>query len=144
MACAQGRHPRSEGGAAAVEFALILPLLMMLVFGIVDFGYAMNRDTMINNAAREGVRSASLGATTADVTATVKSALPPEIAATVTVTVTCTKPTGVACTAYSTDAASGGTAIVKVDYVHSWITPVGSVFSGKTITLSKTSKMRIE
>ena len=50
---------------------------------------------------------------------------------TLTVTVTCTKPAGTACTNYDTDAASGGTAIVKVTYLHPWVTPVGSMFGGK-------------
>ena len=136
------RHFEKERGAAAVEFALVVPMLMMLVFGVVDFGYMINRDTMLNNAAREGVRVASLGATSADVTTAVKASLPADMQATLTVTVSCTKPTGAACASYS-DAASGGTAIVKVDYVHSWVTPVGSFF-GKTAKLTKTSQMRIE
>ncbi len=37
------RIPRGERGAAAVEFALVLPLLVALVLGIVDFGRAYNQ-----------------------------------------------------------------------------------------------------
>ena len=139
----RGSRRPGEHGAAAVEFALVLPILMMLVFGIVDFGYAMNRDTMLNNATREGVRAASVGATAAEVAAVVKADLP-GMSDKVTITVSCLKPAGTACASYAADATSGGTAIVKVDYVHTWITPVGSIFSGKTINLSKTSRMRIE
>ena len=134
---------RGERGAAAVEFALVLPILMMLVFGIIDFGYVINRDTMLNNATREGVRAASVGASAAEVEAVVKSGLP-GMSTAVTVSVTCLKPTGAACASYAADATSGGTAIVKVDYTHYWITPIGQIFSGKTVKLSKTSRMRIE
>ena len=58
------RAPRGqrERGAAAVEFALVVPLLLLLLFGIVDFGFLLNRNTVLANAAREGVRAASLGA----------------------------------------------------------------------------------
>ena len=50
----------SERGAVAVEFALILPLLVMLVFGIVDFGRAYNAQITLTQAAREGARMAAL------------------------------------------------------------------------------------
>ncbi|GLI38928.1 hypothetical protein GHYDROH2_24290 [Geobacter hydrogenophilus] len=41
-----------------VEFALVLPLLMLLVFGMVEFGRAMYIKNMLNNAARAGARAA--------------------------------------------------------------------------------------
>jgi Flp pilus assembly protein TadG len=47
---------RSDSGAAAVEFALIVPLLLLLVFGIVEFGRAYNTQLSVSAAAREGVR----------------------------------------------------------------------------------------
>ena len=56
---ATARHDR-ERGAAAVEFALILPLLIMLVFGIIQFGVLFNRQQGLHAAAREGARIASL------------------------------------------------------------------------------------
>ena len=47
---------RSEGGAAIVEFAIILPLLLVLVFGIIEFGRAFNANISLTHAAREGAR----------------------------------------------------------------------------------------
>ena len=51
---------RGERGAALVEFALALPLLLVILAGIVDFGFAFQRYEVITNAAREGARLASL------------------------------------------------------------------------------------
>jgi len=51
---------KSEKGASAVEFALILPILIILVFGIVEFGIAFNNYITITHAAREGVRIAAV------------------------------------------------------------------------------------
>lgn len=46
-----------QQGASAVEFAIILPLLLLMLFGIVEFGlYLFNRQ-VITNACREGARS---------------------------------------------------------------------------------------
>jgi len=54
------RRMRSERGAAAVEFALVLPLLVLLVFGIAEFGRAFYIQSTISGAAREGVRRIAL------------------------------------------------------------------------------------
>ena len=47
---------RSESGASAVEFALLLPVLMMVLFGIIEFGLALYRQAILTNASREGAR----------------------------------------------------------------------------------------
>lgn len=67
---------RAQQGAAAVEFGLILPLLVMVVFGIIEFGTAYNRSQGMEAAVREGARFASAGTeTTAAVRARVWNAL---------------------------------------------------------------------
>jgi hypothetical protein len=48
---------RNQGGASAVEFALILPLLICLLFGIIEFGLLMYNKAVITNASREGARA---------------------------------------------------------------------------------------
>jgi Flp pilus assembly protein TadG len=45
-----------DSGAALVEFAIIAPLLFMLVFGIIEFGRAYNAQNTLTHAAREGAR----------------------------------------------------------------------------------------
>lgn len=47
----------SERGAAAVEFALVFPLLVLILFGIVEFGSIYNAQLMLTSAAREGART---------------------------------------------------------------------------------------
>ena len=51
---------RTERGATAVEFALIVPLLIVLVLGIVEFGHAFQVQGTLSAAAREGVRLMAL------------------------------------------------------------------------------------
>jgi Flp pilus assembly protein TadG len=53
-----GSGRRSSSGAQIVEFALAMPLLLVLVIGILDFGQAFNLKQKLNNAAREGARFA--------------------------------------------------------------------------------------
>lgn len=43
-----------------VEFALIVPILLLLVFGIIEFGIVYNTKIAITNAAREGARKAAV------------------------------------------------------------------------------------
>jgi Flp pilus assembly protein TadG len=52
---------RRQDGASAVEFALIAPLLFMLVFGIIGFGLAFLQVQSIRAAVREGGRAAATG-----------------------------------------------------------------------------------
>lgn len=47
---------RNERGAVAVEFALLAPVLVMLLLGIMEFGRAYNVQVSLSSAAREGVR----------------------------------------------------------------------------------------
>lgn len=135
---------RQERGAAAVEFALLVPILFVLVFGMIDFGWAINRNTVVNNATREGVRMASLGSDSSEITTSIQNSLGDMglNGASVSVTVRCLKPAGTACGNWS-EHASGGTAIVTVRYTTDWITPVGSAFN-RSLSIEKTSRMRIE
>jgi hypothetical protein len=48
---------KSQKGAAAVEFAIILPLLLLLIFGIIEFGLFLFNRHVITNAVREAARA---------------------------------------------------------------------------------------
>jgi Flp pilus assembly protein TadG len=131
-----GRFRDRERGAAAVEFALILPLLIVLVFGIVQFSIAYNRVQGLHAAAREGARLASLPQTTqSDIAARVTSSLagvPLNGSPTITVTPSSTRPC---------ENRSGLTVKVSVSAVTDLDIPIwGSVSK----TLSGTGEFRCE
>ena len=77
------RQAKNEDGGSSVEFAFILPILLMLVFGITEFGRVYSQNQVYQSAAREGGRyaavrnSAGLGPTTAEVRARVMTAAEP-------------------------------------------------------------------
>lgn len=48
---------KNNKGASAVEFTLVLPILIVLLFGIVEFGLLMYNKAVITNASREGARA---------------------------------------------------------------------------------------
>jgi Flp pilus assembly protein TadG len=55
-----GERLRAESGAVLVEFALVVPLLLTLLFGMLDFGFAMNYWTDETHLANEGARWAAV------------------------------------------------------------------------------------
>jgi Flp pilus assembly protein TadG len=52
------RERVTDTGASAVEFALVVPLLILLVFGIIDFGGLFAQQLALNNGVRQGARAA--------------------------------------------------------------------------------------
>jgi Flp pilus assembly protein TadG len=65
MMISQPRKPRkrlrtNDRGVAAVEFALVLPILLTVTLGAIDWGYYFFIDQMVTNAAREAARAGSL------------------------------------------------------------------------------------
>ena len=56
---ARGRS-RRDGGAALVEFALIAPVLFLVLFGIIEFGIALNDYQSIRHGVRDGARQAAV------------------------------------------------------------------------------------
>jgi Flp pilus assembly protein TadG len=61
------RKLRGEEGAAAVEFALVVSLLFVLLFGIMEFGLAFFELQNLRSATREGARSAAIGGTRTEI-----------------------------------------------------------------------------
>ena len=70
------RRLACDKGAELIEFALVFPLLLLVMFGIMDFGLLFQRYETVTNAAREGARVAVLpGYAQADVEARVRQYL---------------------------------------------------------------------
>ena len=138
---------KSQRGAAAVEFALVVPVLILLVFGIVDFGLMINSQAVFANASRDAARAGSFSATASEI-ATVVNQETSHLSndTNVVTTVTCRKPgsPGAACTgSYDAGREAGGTVIVTITYDHHWLTPA-LVGMPNVTTISKKSEMRIE
>lgn len=122
---------RNEKGAAAVEFALVVPILLLLLLGIVEFGRIYNAQMQLTAAARDGARIMSINSVPAqaetDARATViasAGALHPDIDSTqINIAVS---PAGTAvCT-------PGSTATVTVSYPLQFL----SGLFGSSITLT--------
>jgi len=145
----KGRR-RRQRGQAILELALIFPFFLVLVMGIIDFGWALRSYITLTNAAREGARLAVVGCTSSaqedDVQARVvaySSGLVTDKEAQVTVTPTCT-----------VDGPKAGAEVaVKADYDYTFITPLGSLigimlgggsFSSAPLHMSTTTRMRTE
>ena len=131
----------SEKGAELIEFAIVLPLLLLIVMGIVDFGFMFQRYVVLTNAAMEGARVAVLpGYLDADVRDRVIAyAAGGGIAGTVTPNVVDT-----------TVPAPGGATwpakevTVTHDYGFNYLGPIAAIFGGgsRTVTLTARSTMR--
>ena len=138
----------SERGAAAVEFALLLPLLVLLIFGMIDFGRAINAQITLTQAAREGARVLAIQGASAlgsDGQPTYVDRAQAAAIGLSGVTVTDlpdgNTPSETGCPANASQ--TGDDAVVQVTYKFTFITPVGSFF-GPTMKLTATGQMPCE
>jgi len=129
-------YRKERRGAAAVEFAVVAPIFLLLVFGMIEYGRMVMVQQVLVNASREGARKAVLdGSTQQDVVDVVDQYLNSASIDGATITVTPANPE---------DAAFGDpvTVTVSVDFDQvSWL-PSPMYLGGKT--LSATSVMRRE
>jgi Flp pilus assembly protein TadG len=91
-------HDRKDRGAAAVEFALLVPILLLLVFGIVDFARGYSAQVTVTHAAREGVRVQALGGSPGETTTATQTAATPLTVTVATGACTQGQPTSVTAT----------------------------------------------
>jgi Flp pilus assembly protein TadG len=125
----------SDLGAAAVEFALILPVLVLLIFAIVDFGRMLATKISVTEAAREGARAAAVAGP--DEAADRVNRLLDQLGDGVTPTITgCDisdpnrRPS-----AGNALAPDGSAATVTVSYRFTFVTPVGLLFPDDHVDL---------
>jgi Flp pilus assembly protein TadG len=127
-----------DRGAAAVEFALLVPVLLLVLFGLIDFGRALNAQITLTQAAREGARLAALSQS--NVASRTQAAATGLSGVTVTVT-SC--PSGAGPTSDAT---------VEVSYPFTFATPIGGLAKlfggssglGSSFTLTATEVMACE
>jgi Flp pilus assembly protein TadG len=145
----RGMPQPASGGQSLVEFALVIPVFLLLLSGMIDFGSGLYANQTIINAAREGARVGVTSLSTTNdnpsaVVARVKALATSLDLTQLTVTVTCVLPAGTACpnnvSGYPAWASSDSV-VVKVDYSYKMIWPIAL---GTTFPLSTTVQMRIE
>ena len=121
-----------------VEFALVLPLFLVVMFIIADFGVGFSRWLVLTNSTREGAREGTVGASVAEIqqrtASTSNGLLDP----------------GVVVVAYQdfdgNGVGQGDAVTVSADYEYNLITPLGKFLdlAFGSITLSSCSDMRLE
>jgi len=127
-----GQKRRGERGQALVEAALIIPLLMLIAMGAVDFGRLYYSYTTIANAAREGAMCASLG-----------GICPAGAAGAATAEVNGTLPGGVTTTVSPSGTLSAGSTVTVT--VHYNFQPITTVVVGTaTLPLSASASMVVQ
>jgi Flp pilus assembly protein TadG len=147
-AVSRPRRTRGEDGAAAVEFAIVATLFFMLVFGIIDFGFAFHSWNNTANAAREGARKGAVDSDVGDIQARTMQAASTLDPAKLTVVVECSTDGG---GSFSTGLCGasleeGDIVRVTVNYVYDMITPIGAFVPGlgTTLDLHSQSESRFE
>jgi Flp pilus assembly protein TadG len=131
-------HFRPESGQALIEFAMIAPVVVLPIFGILQFGLLFSWKNVLNNAAREGARAGSVCQTDSqiqDVVARNYSILP--AAGTVHVDITSLDTAGnqLVTNGVTTDLRQrGGTVIVTLTYPARVIRIPGVLSDPKTLT----------
>jgi Flp pilus assembly protein TadG len=132
-----------EQGAVLIEFAMVLPVLLLIVVGIMDFGLLFRQQQVVINAAREGARMAALvGYTEADVQSRVQAYL---TAGGVTATPATTR-VATRVTPASGSPFNAWEIRVDVPYTISMLSPIAGLFGGSfgTVTLRGSAVMRVE
>jgi hypothetical protein len=143
---APSTDPRGERGAVAVEFALIFPLLMLLVLGIIEFGFGYHAWDSSQNASREGARLGAVDANVQEIQDRVRATASLLDQSQLTVTVTCSRNGGafVACPP-SPSWLEGDIVRVRVDYVYDYLTPLPAFAGlGPNMSMSSVSEARFE
>lgn len=122
-------------GQSLVETALMLPVILILLTGIIDFGLLFNNYLIVSNASREGARAAVTGKTDAQIDAVVDNVAVSLDPANLTVTITPDESTG---------RRTGDAVTVSVQYRYSMITPVIAAIVPGPLNLNTSTTMRCE
>ena len=137
----RSRYRQRSRGQSLVEFAIILPVFMVIAFAVIDFGLAFDASIGISSAAREGARQGAVQPNTTAITNRVRTAAGRLNNSNMTVTVTCKTSAGAACPGGVTGATTGGSIVVNVSYSYPMLTPIAF---GTRIPLTSIAEMRVE
>lgn len=129
----------SKKGQAMVEFALILPILVLLLCGIIDFGWLFGNKLLTTYACREGARYGAVNATESNYATLIEnkvtSVVPTFVSSGMTIVSTLSVPS----------APEDGDITVNITYTFDLLTPFVSMFIGsQDYTVVSESTMKVE
>lgn len=124
-------------GQSMVEMAIMLPLLLLMFFGIIEFGLMLGSYVLIHDLARDGVRAGVVGADNDAIKSQIigNSVLLDTDSAHLTITIT---------PEYYSNRKVGDPLEVKIDYKHDVITPLIGSIVGSPVNMSAKYRMRTE
>jgi Flp pilus assembly protein TadG len=150
-ASAPGKRPgfvraRGESGAAAVEFALIFPILLILVLGIIEFGVGYHAWDTTQNGAREAARLAAVNPIVGEIDARARAASSFIDPADLVVSIDCRGPAEAFAPCPGSGSWEEGDIVrVTVSYAYPWITPLpGFVGLGAQMDMTSVAEARFE
>jgi Flp pilus assembly protein TadG len=123
---------KKNKGQALVEFAIVIPLLMIFVMAIIEFGFMFNAYITISNASREAARLGAVGGNNAAIETRVDDVAQDLNLAEITVNIT------------PTTRSRGDMLSVTVTYDYQLITPVISNLLSPFVNLESETVMRVE
>lgn len=124
---------KSERGQALVETALVLPVLLLLIMGMVELGRLGNAYLVVTHAARHGVRFGATGGNNSGIVEKAKNASVPLDSSKLTVSI-----------APESGRSSGDDISVTVSYPVELFTPFVSGFLTNPVVVKSTITMRVE
>lgn len=126
---------RTERGQAMVETALVMPIVLLLLFGMLDAGRIFHAWIIVTNGAREGVRAASTQQDEATIEARIDASLGSIDGCNVGATT---------CTLTNVQGQSGEPVSVEVETTVTMVTPLISDIFGVVVPVSSTTTMMLE
>ncbi|WP_027309525.1 TadE/TadG family type IV pilus assembly protein [Caloramator sp. ALD01] len=121
-------------GQALLEFAILLPILLLIVMGISEFGIMLNSYLTIQNASREGARLGILGADDNEIVQAVYSSASHIDTNKLNVTIT----------PNDSNRRPGETLRVRVEYEYDLLIPIIKNILGNQVELTAETAMRVE
>jgi hypothetical protein len=148
---------RGERGQSLAEFAIIVPILTILVFGVIDFGMALRSYIAVTQSTREGARYGAVGGPAGAFTSGGSGQCDGNTTNTV-VGKTCATMKGLnmaninsVSVDYPDGQTGGNSIVVATEYEYEFVTPVGAIVNalsggsiGESLTLTSSSDMRLE
>lgn len=132
------RIRETDAGQALVEFALVLPVMLLMLFALVDFGRGFYSWLIVTNAAREGARVGATQKPLTDIQQRITDSAAGIDTSDLTITVT------------NVQGPRGQPIVVDLSYDFTFVTPIGNILnlmSGGTLnapTITSTASMRLE